>query len=416
MKRTKRWTCFILGVALLAGFAAVFGFKSASDSFSAYSPIPAAAKEIETTSGDAEGELRILAAIEAQDWIVAEYEKRYPNRKIAWEYATGEDFVHRLAADPVPDLIIADNNQANSLVALDLFEDLGQAPYSAAARIQNEWFKGLTLSPFRSMDGNSLIAVPKDYPLQGTFYRADILARYGFPSEPEALASFMEDPANWLRMAETLQAEGHSIVSYGVDILNIGAAGKGYFTPQGSFTRNSPEIKSVASAMMEAERKQLPSNLNMWDEIGRQAIRDGRLIMLYMGEWGWDQLKEWAPGQESRWAFTRLPFQAYGIHGGSFFSILKNSGKKTAAWDYIRLSMELETDYRVNRPGWQWMSEVPDYWPSPLAGEAEAIWNKELQASRPAGITANQWLNAIEARMMEQLDGDLQILRDVVYP
>ncbi|MFC4101567.1 ABC transporter substrate-binding protein [Paenibacillus xanthanilyticus] len=415
MKRTKQRTSLLLGFALLAGLAAAFGIKGASESFSAYSPIPAAAKELAATSSEAPVELRILAVISPEEWLIAEYERLYPDRKIVWEQAAiGEDFIHKLAADPAPDIIIAENAQANDLVAFDLFEDLGQAPYKAAERIQNDWFNGLTLSPFRSLDGQSLIAIPKDYPMMGTFYRADILAQYGFPAEPEALATFMEDPANWLRMAKTLQAAGHSIMTNGTDILNLGAAGKGFFTPQGGYARNTPDLIPIASVMLEAEQAQLPSFLNMWDELGQQAIRDEKLIMLYMGEWGGDLLKEWDPEHADQWAFTRLPFNAYAVHGGTYYAILEASANKKAAWDYIRLSLEQETNYRENRPGWKWMAEMNDYWPSPLAGTAEEIWYKHMYEPRPAGLTATQLLSAIKARTMEKLGGELQVLREVV--
>ncbi|MCR2806642.1 ABC transporter substrate-binding protein [Paenibacillus soyae] len=366
-----------------------------------------------TTNSDS-GDLRILATLEEQSWIVDEYKRKYPGREVVWDYAEGDALLEKLASAPAPDLVIAGNELLNTLSGSDLLEDVGQEPYLAGELIQKKWFNGLTLTPFTSMDGQSLIAVPKDFPMAGTFYRADLLEKYGFPSDPEGLAAFMESPQNWTRLAETLKSHDVGVIGYTHEVLQVAATGYGYFDQNGNYSRNTESLAPYASLMLEVESKGLASNWNMWDDKGQQAIREGKLALLYMGEWGFDLIKQWDPEHLEQWKFTRLPFNAYWVHGGSFFSIMRDSPNKASAWEYIQLSMELEGSYRESLPGWAWHSKVRDYRSSPLAAKAEEIWNKQLQSLIQTDISGPQLLQTLETRILEELGQDLEIYHELL--
>ncbi|MDQ0062156.1 extracellular solute-binding protein [Paenibacillus harenae] len=348
--------------------------------------------------------------MENQSLIIDEYQKKFPDRTVLWDYATGDAFLQKLGATPAPDLVIAGNELLNVLSGFDLFEDVGIEPYHAGGLIQEKWFNRLTLTPFQSIDGQSLIAIPKDFPMAGTFYRADILEGYGFPSDPEELGKFMERPENWILLAETLKSHGIGVISYTHDALNMAAAGYGYFDHYGNYARNTEDLVPYASLTLDIERKGLDSNWNMWDDKGQQAIRDSKLVMLYLGEWGWDLIKQWDPDHYAQWKFTRPPFNAYWAHGGSFFSIMKASPNKSSAWEYVQLSMEMEGQYRESLSGWKWHPDVRNHWSSPLAVKAEEIWSKQLQNLIYTDISGSQLLQTMETKTLEELGNDLKIL------
>lgn len=371
------------------------------------SPVP---KADSSQASDTGNTLRILATMENQSWIIDEYQKKFPGRSVLWDYATGDAFLQKLGATPAPDLVIAGNELLNVLSEFDLFEDVGVEPYHAGGLIQEKWFNRLTLTPFQSIDGQSLIAIPKDFPMTGTFYRADIMEEYGFPSDPEELGEFMEHPQNWILLAETLKSHGIGVIGYTHDVLDMAAAGYGYFDHHGNYTRNTEDLVPYASLMLDIERKGLDSNWNMWDDKGQQAIRDSKLVMLYMGEWGWDLIKQWDPDHYAQWKFTRPPFNAYWVNGGSFFSIMKASPSKSSAWEYVQLSMEMEGPYRESLTGWKWHSDIKNYWSSPLTEKAEEIGSKQLQNLMYTDISGSQLLQAIETKTLEELGNDLNIL------
>ncbi|MBB3111217.1 multiple sugar transport system substrate-binding protein [Paenibacillus phyllosphaerae] len=376
---------------------------------------PQALQGLEQSAVDSEDKsLLILSTIEEQHAIVEGYKQRYPDITVNWELVKNEAMMERLAERPFPDLIIANNGLAGQLAGLDLFEDLNLPEYEGSHSITKQWYPGLPLAPFLSMNGQSLIAIPKDYPMFATFYRADLMERYGFPSEPDALASYMEDPQQWLEMAEALKAQGHYIIGFPSDVLQISTKGRGFFDPEGNYVRNDPELAKLAEVMFEVERKKLAAFANIWDEKGQQALRDDSLIMLYMGEWGLDLVKQWDPEHADQWRMTRLPFHAYAVDGGNSFWMMRSGTNKEAAWRYIAFSMEAEAPYRESLASWKWMGSMGEMWPSPLDEEASTLWMQSMQRPVQVGYTGEQLLQDIEARIRKEMGADLRVLQSMI--
>ncbi|WP_426452204.1 ABC transporter substrate-binding protein [Paenibacillus sp. S-38] len=356
--------------------------------------------------------VRIMAPYEEQKGITDPFRALHPGTEIEWITARSDAFLDLLASDAPPDVIIADNSMLGELNVMDVFEDLSRPPYEAEKN--HTGFPGLSLDSFRSLDGSRLIAVPKDYPLAFTFYREDILAQFGYPTEPEALAAYLEDPQRWVDMAAGLRAAGHWIFNNPADPVYVAATGLGFFGKDRQYLRSGPLMVKAAELSRFIASSGLARRLNIWDENGREKIRKGELVMLYMGEWAGNLLKEWDPEHAANWKMTRLPMGVFGSQGGSSFLISKYSRSKQAAWDYILYSMHQEAPYLESLAGRRYYDKVPPVWITPLDNRAQQAWDKVLQDELGAGRPAADILSAQEIKVTSSLSKDLQIMYEML--
>ncbi|WP_233531973.1 ABC transporter substrate-binding protein [Paenibacillus alkalitolerans] len=406
--------CLILRIVLVLVLAlALTGCKAAR-----WASVDGTASEAGTLRADG-GEkggdnkhLRIQAFFDEQTEIVDSFRKANPDITVEWIKADG-DFLDGLMSDSPPDLLIVDNGRIREINDMDIFEDLGGALYSGASSMQS-WFPELHLEPYRSLDGKKLIAIPKDVPLNFTFYRADILEKYGFPSEPEALARYLEDSQSWLEMAKVLHAHNHWIFSYQSDPVYVVSNSFGYFGRDGSFVRNNESMVAAMDIAKEITESGLARNLNIWDENGKKAIVDDEIVMIYLGEWARNLLQQWDPEQAGHWQMTRLPLGQFSTQGGASFMVPKNAKNKLAAWSYIVHSMGEEAGYRDSLKGKHWYGKLAGRWVTPLDRRAEEIWDKEINEAQYAiDKSSEEILASIEEKVTFALNKDLMNMYEV---
>lgn len=68
-----------------------------------------------------------------------------------------------------------------------------------------------------------------------TFYRADIMKEHGFPDDPMELATVLEDPNNYLAVAESLRKDGIYVAQWALDPLTILMSAMPYFDQDYNF-------------------------------------------------------------------------------------------------------------------------------------------------------------------------------------
>lgn len=371
--------------------------------------------EVSDASGQNDKVLTILSHYAEPETISAEFVRLYPGVTVEWIHIEGEtrqQFLDALASGEPPDLMVMDFGLFSEMSGLDLFEDLGKPPYSASAH--TDWFPGLDWDRFLSVEGGRMFAVAKDMPAAVTFYRADILDQYGYPSDPEELAVWMEDPANWLAMAVDLKQHDHWIISWSHEPLDLLSYGYGYFDGRMEFVRSSPKFVDMIGVAQQVAQKGLASGINIWNERGQEAVRNGQLVMMYLGEWGMELLRQWAPDTADQWKMTRLPFGVYGIHGGNFFVIPKLATNKGLAWSYIEMTMDMEAPYRDSLTARQWYDRLPAYRGTPLDTRAGQIWMETVSNLLSKGLLPEEIAVQAESAVMDALSSEIGVLRQLV--
>ncbi|MCI3919094.1 ABC transporter substrate-binding protein [Paenibacillus sp. TRM 82003] len=358
--------------------------------------------------------LQVLAHYEAPDWAVEQFKALHPDIDLEWSVVKdpGETgYLNAVASEDPPDLLIVENGLLSVMSGYDLFQDLSTFPKWSKA--SERWYPGLSWLRYTSAGSDAIFALPKDLPAAMTFYRADILEAHGFPSEPEALAKWMEAPERWLELAEALKANGHWISSWPNDPLYISSYGRGYFHPDLTFNRLDEKTVRMIETARRLEEKQLSLGTQLWSGAGQAAIAEGKIAMFYSGEWHSELLPKWDPDTYRLWRKTRLPFGEFGVAGGNFYSIIKYSDKQEEAWSFISFMMEMEREYREGLYSFQRFDQLPAFRPTPIDVRASSIWDSVVRELLTSARTAEEIAQDAASAVQQELWSDMEALRRV---
>ncbi|MVO98426.1 ABC transporter substrate-binding protein [Paenibacillus lutrae] len=334
-------------------------------------------------------ELTLWSHYNGFEAAIAKFQALNPNVKINTKLFTYAEYVsaylQAIADGTPPDIMMVDSGDFGHFTAIEGLENLLDAPYQAG-KYAKEFSPALWDSAMGA-DGKSLISFPLATGPTVTYYRADILEKHGFPSEPEELAVYMEDPANWLNMARKLRGSGIYITQWDNETLLLFEKTMGTFDRKLNFIRSNQIFYKAVSIAKTVNDDGLEAHLDIWTDAGVKAIRDGNLAMMYLGTWGADQIKSWAPETEGKWRETRLPFGLYGWQNSSNF-VLPSAGKnKEMAWKFIEFAVTEQSKEGL-------FGAVPAYLPA--RGNA-----KELAVTNP--FLGGQKAYALHEKMMAKV-------------
>ncbi|WP_438432169.1 extracellular solute-binding protein [Gorillibacterium sp. sgz500922] len=296
-------------------------------------------------------------------------------QNIAWVYVNKNDaaaYLDALTEERPPDLVLFDEGMLGELRGLDLFEDLGGAAYGAFSYAN--LFPGLSLNPYKSMDRNRLVAFPLGLFAKVTLYRADLLAANGFPSDPEVLGDYLEDPERWLGLGTKLAHKGIRTQEWKTDGLDFLMTGQGYFRDDGSFVRSSADLVKKLGAVRDASRNGMSAERSV--DSTPELVREGKIAMLYGPEWKLEGLRQTDPVFGNEWRMTRLPMGTYGASDSLLFAIPRSGSHPAEAWAFAKAWLEREkaAGSAIGSKAGVWCSRFPDTWPTPLDRRADQIW------------------------------------------
>ncbi|MDP4180086.1 MAG: extracellular solute-binding protein [Bacillota bacterium] len=322
------------------------------------------------------------------------FEKVHPGIKLVFkktEESSDDDIQNALTSGDGPDIIYMKSDKMGKYNTSDALEDLLKEPYNAGDMLDK--FENNQLSWVKSLDGKALYALPIVYFPAITYYREDILKQYGFPADPETLGNYMENPDNWIKMARELKKHDKWIMEWTHTPVEIYTTGLGFFDKDLNFNRNTEGYGKMLNLARTIINEGLSPETGIWSQIGQDAIRQGRIVMVYMGSWGNYVLGSWAPEQQGKWRATRLPFGAYGMNGGGALAITKNSKHKKIAWELIKTIYNYDTkslQSMLNIPneylGGQHAEKLyadlrkktPEIISTPMDDSARTLWQKEI--------------------------------------
>ncbi|MFA9556589.1 ABC transporter substrate-binding protein [Evansella sp. AB-rgal1] len=336
-----------------------------------------------------------------------------------------------------PDIVVIDSPHIGDFKAVEGLENLLYEPYEA--RIYENDFSESLWDTGKSLDGNQLIGIPYVTAPFVAFYRADIMEQYGYPADPEKLAVFMEDPANWLEMVSELAKDNIWMVQWPMEVLRIYESGTGMFDNSLNFQRNNESFLEAIDLAQTIHKNSLYSSKDIWSPVGQEAIKNDQYAMLYLGTWGTGLLNEWVPEQAGKWRMTRLPFNVYGWMNSSILSIPEASENKDLAWEFIKFSsFELPMegfqsmtmgylpsrnnpkiiDYESEFLGGQreqeliekLMAQTKEHTLTPLDIRANEIWYEKMYGMLEWGYDADEILVSIEETLDMTLGQEREIL------
>jgi ABC-type glycerol-3-phosphate transport system substrate-binding protein len=217
--------------------------------------------------------------------------------------------------------------------------DLSQAPYNAGEFIDD--FAGFTVANVTLPDGK-ISALPKHTGPGGMFYRSDIFAEAGLPTDPAEVGALFADWDAFIAEGQKLVIPNERwVIGNGEEIVRamMAQAGVSYFSAEGEFQIDDPIFTTALEKVKEAADAGMISPFTAWSPEWQGAFQRGQLATALYGNWFGGLLKRaYATDQEGKWAITQVP----GVDGnrsfnsgGDYIGILEGSQNKEAAWAFI---------------------------------------------------------------------------------
>ncbi|GEN84322.1 hypothetical protein SLU01_26340 [Sporosarcina luteola] len=291
--------------------------------------------------------LIIWSDIEFGDEHIQEFEKANPGVQVeVVEKSVGtqlQDYMQAMADDEPVDIFVMDSSFLGKFSTLQGFEDLSAEPYNA-----DRFKEGVSETVWNnhlSINEDKLFALPVALSPVVLYYRADLMDKYGFPSNSEALSLYLRSEKNLFALAEKMKAKGHSIFLWDTIAIDLYIAKFGFLNA--NYENNIPEEEFLKSIQLTETiiRNRYPANKDIWLQEGQQAIRNEEVIMLTLGSWGEKYLPEFAPDQSGKWRAAKPPLSLSGWSSSTALAIPSHSEKKQLAWKFIEFTMEKGMDF-----------------------------------------------------------------------
>ncbi|MFC4322584.1 ABC transporter substrate-binding protein [Litchfieldia salsa] len=366
------------------------------------------------------------------EYAIDQFEQSHPGVTVKVQFFTFEEYqkeyLKALATKETPDLMVFDSNHFGHFMALDGLEDLAKEPYTLEH--YREHFSESLWNMGQSFDGKKMIGVPIGPSPLVTFYRADIMEEYGFPSDPEELGDYMEDPNNWIKMATELREDDKWMIQDAMEPIQIYKSTRGVFNQELELVRTGEDFKKAIDLARVIRENDLVAPINVWEKNGVEVLKNDQFVMFYRGNWGSGEISGWVPEQSGKWRATRLPFNQFGWSNAPIISIPNASKQKELAWEFVESYsfgesygvFNRSTDLRKNEflGGQQDMVlfeeimkkvEVPNL--TPIDEKADAIWNSTLWNNWDTKLSTEQIMDEITKSINEQLSKEKEyLLRD----
>ncbi|HHV28434.1 MAG TPA: extracellular solute-binding protein [Clostridium sp.] len=253
--------------------------------------------------------------------------------KIDFDSIAGE-YQKALAAGEGPDILFFDSAYYSQFTTGEYLEDLLKEPYYAG-RYEKDFPKDMWESN-KSIDGKRLLAMTFLTSPVVTYYRSDVMQENGFPSEPEEFGKFIEESENLLGISKKLKSKGQYIFQMPTDIISLSGSYSGIFDEKLKFVRDSDLFVKALDMAREIKRLDLAIGVNIVEEAGKEAVRNEELVMvLGIGSWGTNTIKNYAPEQAGKWRVTVPPLGLKAWYSDTKLAINAQSNNKKWAWLFV---------------------------------------------------------------------------------
>lgn len=284
--------------------------------------------------------------------------------KIFSFYECDEEYMKALANGTGPDVLVFDSNFFGQYTVDNILQNLLEEPF-LAKRYQDQftgWESGY------SLDNMQLLSISYSTAPYITMYRADIMKENGFPSEPEEFGKFIEDPDNIIKIARKLKEQGKYIFQYPTDVTDIVGASMGHFDDDLNYIRGGDLFAKSIDMAQQAYDSELISNKNFWQDTGKKALQDEKLVMICLASYAMSDLEKYVPEQTGKWRVAKAPLGVSAWGSDSRLSINSQSEHKSEAWKLLL--------HIVSTVSWT-DNVVPSYIPS-QSNQGYLMQNKEF--------------------------------------
>lgn len=267
------------------------------------------------------------------------------------------------------DVAMVEINQLALLRDKAQWADLSQAPFNAGDLMAD--FAPFTVANVTLPDGK-IALLPKHTGPGGMFYRSDIFAEAGLPTDPAEVEALFSDWDAFIENGQKLVIPNQRWVLGSGDLIMwamMAEKGVSFFDEEGNFQIDDPVFRQGLETVKRAADAGMISPFNQWSPEWQGAFGRGQLPVVFYGNWFGGLLKRsYAADQVGQWSVAAAPAldgsRAFNA-GGDYIGVLDSSGNKDAAWAFVKW---ITTDEEALRSQFQNDDLYPAWTP---AGEAE---------------------------------------------
>ncbi|HTK07177.1 MAG TPA: extracellular solute-binding protein [Ktedonobacteraceae bacterium] len=257
------------------------------------------------------------------DNVVARVNQAFPNIDLtAVKVNDYENKVRTALAghSGIPDILFVTSDVANYYPDEDQFLDLRTV---GADDIKSEylpWKWNLGVAP----DGR-VIALPTDTGPTALFYRADIFAKAGLPTDPAQVAASIKTWDDYLQAAVTLKNATHGS-SYLIDnaqtvfIQMLAQSRTQFLTPSGKYVADQQYMKTIWDMTAKAVKLGADAKVQVRTPAWNEAVSNGYIAGFVGAAWMKQLVQTAGPNTAGQWRVAAAP-GGPGNYGGSFLGV-----------------------------------------------------------------------------------------------
>lgn len=273
------------------------------------------------------------------DSLIAQVGKVFPNIDLTAEKITNYDSKVRTSMaghNGIPDIVAINSNIATYFPDENQFVDLRTLGASGIQSQYLPWKWNLGTS-----DTGKLIALPMDTGPTALFYRADIFAKAGLPTDPQAVTNLMKTWNDYIQAGVKIQQATAGKVRLTDSIYNsifqmaLAQNALQYFNRSNHYIGDQNQVKQAWDTAVQAQKLGLSANVTPFTNDWNAAMSNSSVASFVGAVWMKEILQEAAPATKGEWRVARTP-GGDSNNGGSFLSITKASAHPTEAYEVIK--------------------------------------------------------------------------------
>lgn len=334
--------------------------------------------------------------------ILPEFNKVYPNIKVEVQAFSHNNQTYlntlqrAMLSNSGPDVAMVEIGELALLRERTQWEDLSKPPYNAAQVLAD--FAPFTVANVTLPDGK-ISLMPKHTGPGALFYRSDIFAEAGLPSDTAGVQALLTDWNAFIEAGKKVSIPDERwLVGSGSEIVNAIMAENGVslFDAEGNLQFDNPVIKEALTVVKTAADAGLISPFEVWSPEWQGAFSKGQLASGLYGNWFGGFLKRFlSTAEKGKWSVVPAPAAANGAtafnNGGDYIGILQTSKSKEASWAFIKWFLTSEESLKS-----QFQND--DLYPAYLPASKEDWMN--FADDYYAGQDVNKVFSAVQAAMV----------------
>jgi multiple sugar transport system substrate-binding protein len=304
------------------------------------------------------------------DITIPAFEAAHPNIKIERVAVRSEDLPLKVqqslaAGLDMPDILLAELNQRAQMFSLDIWEDLGNAPYN----VKKDIFFESTVGLMQNTKGQ-IIAIDQTLCPTGMAYKKDLAKQYLGTDDRAALEGMFKSLDDFVtKGAEVARASGGKVFMFscpGFVLDWLSKVNTTKLVENDGSVNFTGKMRAAIDFLIKMRNAGAIDVLESWSPQDNASYAGNSHIFYTVPNWGIQyMIKANDPNGQGRWGLMIPPSGAFSW-GGTVQGIYKGSKHKEAVWEYLRWFSFTKEGTEVVKKGTDYFTPVKEFYNDPV--------------------------------------------------